>query len=148
MTTDLMKPFYLRYLLIFFISAPKAQAFVDQLQFNGRKDMAHFMLNVVVLIFTICLVTIIQVETGCFGVLYSDYINLRLTCGIFKTLALNSVDCHKMCSITLNCFSVNTYQSNNGTEICELARGTNNSFEDERCLVLKNGSKYSELVVC
>ncbi|XP_020901155.2 uncharacterized protein LOC110239757 [Exaiptasia diaphana] len=75
-----------------------------------------------------------------FGVRHVDK---RLRCGIFKTLAAHHVDCQELCADTLNCFSTNTYK--NGTDVCELVRGTKNSFDDKECFEKKDGGIHSEL---
>ena len=102
---------------------------------------------IILYIYASHLVSKAQTQNACSGANYARHINRRLRCGIFKTLPLNWVDCPKQCTSTLQCFSVNTYRSQQGKEICELVRGTKDSFQDEGCLEMKDGSEHFELMV-
>ena len=84
----------------------------------------------------------------CLGASYIRQVGGRLRCGIFKTLNLNMIECQEECTATINCFSANTYQNDNGTEICELVRGTRDSFQNKSCFGMEAGKEYNELKVC
>jgi len=105
--------------------------------------------TVILLVCATAFITTGHAQADCSGFLYSRDINMRLQCGIYKTLAANSLDCQKQCTATLNCFSINTYQSDNGTEICEykLIKGSKDSFDVKSCLVMKSRSEHNELMV-
>ena len=87
-----------------------------------------------------------KAEKNCSGASFSRHIDRKLQCGVFKTLAVDSVNCQKQCTATLHCFSINTYRSDNGTDICELIKGSMDS-EGEHCLVQSPGSEHNELLV-
>ena len=80
-----------------------------------------------IIVFVTGFIPTTNAQNQCSGASYSRHINWELQCGVFKTLAANSMDCQKQCTATLNCFSVNTYRSDNGTEMCELIKGSKDS---------------------
>jgi len=106
--------------------------------------MAFFCLGLFCLFLTSLLSE--STATQCFGMSFSRQINSRLTCGVFKTLTAHPIDCQKHCGDTLNCFSINTYSSDNGTDMCELVQNSKAS-SDDNCLISQDGSVHSDLKV-
>jgi hypothetical protein len=105
------------------------------------------LLTAILLLYVVVPLFVVHAQKQCSNFAFSRDINLKLKCGIFKTLFANPMQCQKECVATLSCFSINTYQSENGTEICELIKGSKNSFEMTACIVRKEGSEHNELTV-
>ena len=78
---------------------------------------------------------------------FARHIGRRLQCGIIENLVANPHACRKKCTETLKCFSVNTHQAVNGTAICELVKGSKDSFENDDCFEWKTGWEHDELEV-
>lgn len=105
------------------------------------------MTTLITLVCTAVLVRKNKAENLCSGASFYRYINKHLHCGVFKSLVANSMDCQKLCADTSNCLSVNTYWSDNGAEICELNKGTRDSFFDNSCFVEIRGHEHFEIQV-
>jgi len=98
----------------------------------------------------VCLFTVIPrlQAQQCSGASFSREFNKRLTCGLFKTISAQQIDCHTACKDTKNCFSANLYKSDNGTDICELSRGTKKLYgEESPCFDWKENCEYNEIMV-
>jgi len=109
--------------------------------------MRHFLSTNAFLL--VCLYTVPRLQAQqCSGASFSREFNKRLTCGLFKTISAQQIDCHTTCKNTVNCFSANLYKSDNGTDICELSRGTKKLYgEESPCFDWKENCEYNEIMV-
>lgn len=79
-----------------------------------------------------------------FAPFYSDY-GYALVDHVIKTLLLFKPDCMSVCQETLTCFSINIYQHQNGSLMCDLNRS--NKKQRPGSFVLKTGYEYAEAKV-
>ena len=89
--------------------------------------------------------TIVSGERICSEGAFDRTMDQKLTCGIFKTVAADLFICSKLCADTIKCFSTNTYEADNGTEMCDLIKGSKESLK--YCFVGQQGSVYNEITV-
>jgi len=85
------------------------------------------------------------VDKTCSGADYDRVMDHKLECGIFKMVKTNIIECSKLCADNVMCFSTNTYKTDNGTEMCDLIKGSKKSLQ--HCFVKKEGSVYNEITV-
>ena len=64
---------------------------------------------------------------------------------VFKSLPLNSAQCHKLCAQSVACFSVNVFRDSSGRVTCELNKSTKTASPED--VEERTGYEYNELEV-